>query len=126
MADEGHLPPPLLQRAATVVTLLACPRPPRRRLLLADADQRHRALAARSSGRLQVRAGDLFPVIALGEADHRDSVLLGEVPDRLLVRFPHLAERPGGGVTEPALLAQVPRAPPRGLQVGHIPLQEDP
>src|SRR5439155_10573434 len=75
VVDEGHLPAPLLQNPAPAVTPLARPGPPCRGLLLPGADQDNLAVAARS-GRLQVRARNLLPVITLGEADHRDAVLL--------------------------------------------------
>src|SRR5207344_1607446 len=99
VVDEGHLPAPLLQNPSPAVPSLARPGPPCRGLLLADADHDDLALAA-SSGSLQVRARDLLPVIALGEADHRDGVLPGEVPDRCLIGLPHLAERLRGGIAE--------------------------
>src|SRR6266511_5747568 len=61
-----------------MLVALGLPRPPHRRLLLADADQHHLALTTLGCSRLKERTGELFFVLTLLEAHHRHAVLDGE------------------------------------------------
>jgi hypothetical protein len=72
----------------------AAPTAPRHRFLLGDADH-HDAEAARALGGLDMAARDLLLGLSLGEAHHRDRVVLGEPLDRLNVCPPLLCEQRG-------------------------------
>src|SRR5204862_1619210 len=92
MVDEHHLPAPVHVRMRPLLLTLSGPRAPRRRLLLADADQYH-SLVPVACGGFKIGPGDFLLVLTLLEMHQRNLVLLGEAMDRLDVRVTNLAER---------------------------------